>query len=184
MANLTERAMSYQLPETERLRFRPLTASDDDALFAVFADPYARQFYPQMTARAEVRAWIEWNLRNYERYGFGLWALEPKPQRQLIGDCGLTYQDVEGREELEIGYHVLEQERGKGYATEAARASLDFGFAHTHCERICSIVRPANWASRTVAGRVHTACREFTRGGRPALLFYTTRQDWDAGRLR
>lgn len=104
--------MDAEVPQTERLRFRPLRTADEDALFAVFADAYARQFYPQMTAQAEVRAWIEWNLRNYALYGFGLWALEPKPQGQLIGACGLTFQDVEGRSELEIGFHVLECERG------------------------------------------------------------------------
>jgi len=73
----------------------------------VFADPYARRFYPQMADRANVRAWIEWNLRNYAEFGFGLWAMQLKETGQFIGDTGLTYQDVEGRRELEIGYHVM-----------------------------------------------------------------------------
>lgn len=84
--------------------------------------------YPQMQDRANVRGWIEWNLRNYEEFGFGLWAMELKETGAFIGDCGLTYQEVEGERELEIGYHVLGTERGRGYATEAARACLNYGF--------------------------------------------------------
>ena len=166
-------------PSTERLRLRRYTAADEPALFEVFADPYARGFYPEMADRARVRAWIDWNLRNYKEFGFGLWVLEIKESGRFIGDCGLTYQDLEGRQELEIGYHVAASERRKGYATEAARACLDFGFENTACENICSIVRPENTASCAVASRIHTARREFLKGGRPALLFHTTRREWD-----
>jgi [ribosomal protein S5]-alanine N-acetyltransferase len=172
--------MSHEIPQTERLRLRAYTTADEAELFDVFADPYARRFYPEMVDRAKVRVWIEWNLRNYDEFGFGLWAMELKVDGQFVGDCGLTYQDVEGRRELEIGYHVIERERGKGYATEAARACLDFGFTHTSCKSICSIVRPSNTTSCAVAARVHTARREFMKGGQPALLFYTTRHEWEA----
>ncbi len=172
--------MAIKILETERLRLRPYSLADEAALFPVFADPYARRFYPEMKDPTRVRAWIEWNLRNYDEYGFGLWAVELKAEGRFIGDCGLTYQDVEGRMELEIGYHVLESERGKGYATEAARGCLDLGFTRTSCERICSIVRPENLASCTVAARIHSARRDFVRKGEAAVLFYTLREDWEA----
>ena len=116
--------MQHETPETERLRFRPFTFADEPALFEVFADPYARAFYPEMSDRSKVQAWIEWNLRNYLEFGFGLWALELKSSGEFIGDCGLTHQEVEGQSELEIGYHILLRERGKGYATEADRAAM------------------------------------------------------------
>ena len=85
---------------------------------------------------------------------------------------------------MEIGYHVLARERGKRYATEAARACLDFGFTRTSGDSVCSIVRPSNTASCAVAGRVHSARREFIRKDRPALLFYTTRAEWEERRAR
>jgi len=170
--------MSQEMPETERLRLRPYSLEDEAGLFDVFADPYARIFYPEMADPKNVRAWIDWNLRNYDELGFGLWAVELKVSGEFIGDCGLTYQDVEGRRELEIGYHVIQCERGKGYATEAARGCLDFGFRHILCESICSIVRPLNIASCAVAARTHTARREFMKGGRLAILYYTTRLSW------
>ena len=175
--------MSHEIPQTERLRLRAYTTADEAELFDVFADPYARRFYSKMVDRAKVRARIEWNLRNYDEFGFGLWAMQLKADGQFVGDCGLTYQDVDGRRELEIGYHVIERERGKGYATEAARACLEFGFTHTSCESICSIVRPSNTASCAVAARVHITRREFMKGGQATVLFYATRHEWEALRM-
>jgi RimJ/RimL family protein N-acetyltransferase len=101
-------------PSTARLRFRPYTPADEGALFEVFNDPYAREFYPEMSDVAKVRTWIGWNLRNYSEFGYGLWALELKFSGQFIGDCGLTWQEVEGRNELEIGYHVLTRRARQG----------------------------------------------------------------------
>lgn len=171
--------MSNWTLETERLRLRPYTLADEAALFEVFSDGDARTFYPQMSDRANVRRWIEWNLRNYDEYELGLWALELKISGTFLGDCGLTYQDVEGARELEIGYHVVRSERGKGYATEAARACLDVGFERTCCEQICSIVSPTNEASCRVAARIHADSREVLSRGRPALLFFTSRLAWE-----
>lgn len=167
-----------RMPETARLRFRRLTPDDRDQLFEMFADPYARTFYPEMFDPENVRRWIEWNLRNYEEHGFGLWAVELKESGEFIGDCGLTYQNVAGTPELEIGYHIVQTQRRKGYALEAARACLDFGFQQTAAATICSIVRPANVASCTVAARLHADCRELIKGDQPILVFATTRAQW------
>jgi RimJ/RimL family protein N-acetyltransferase len=162
--------------ETARLRLRPYTADDIEPLRAVFADAYARQFYPLMGAAEGLARWIEWNLANYARDGFGLWALELRGQPgRLIGDCGLTYQQVEARRELELGWHLVEAERGKGYATEAARACLRYAFERALAPLVCSIVDPANVASRRVAARVHRAQRTFMKGERELLLYYTER---------
>lgn len=162
--------------ETARLRLRPYTHDDLEPLRAVFADAYARQFYPLMGEAEKLAAWIDWNLANYAQQGFGLWALErlDAPGR-LIGDCGLTWQDVEGRRELELGWHLVAAERGRGYATEAARACVAYAFERLHAPALCSIVDPANAASCKVAGRVHAARREFVnRSGRTMLLYYTS----------
>lgn len=170
--------MSDVMVTTERLRLRAYTLNDEDALFQTFADPYALMFYPQMTERAKVRQWIEWNLRNYQDYGMGLWAIERKDTGAFIGDCGLTYQEVEGTRPLEIGYHVVAEARGRGYAAEAARACLTYGFHQTMAPLICSIVDPRNIASRTVAARVHMDCREFIKREQPFLMFYTMRDQF------
>lgn len=77
--------------------------NDEDTLFKTFADPCALMFYPQMTERAKVRQWIECNLRDYQDSGMGLWAIERKDTGAFIGDCGLTYQEVEGARQLACG---------------------------------------------------------------------------------
>ena len=170
--------MTGVIVTTRRLRLRLYTLNDENALCKTFADPYALMFYPQMTERANVRQWIEWNLRNYRDYGMGLWAIERKDTGAFIGDCGLTYQEAEGARQLEIGYHVVEKSRGQGYAAEAARACLTYGFHQTTAPIICSIADPRNIASRTVAARVHTDCREFMNRDQTFLMFYTTRDQF------
>lgn len=169
--------MSEAVVETTRLRLRPYTPADLEPLRAVFADAYARRFYPAMGAAESLAKWIDWNLANYARDGFGLWALELRDAPGvLIGDCGLTYQDIEGKRELELGWHLVESARGHGYATEAAHACLRFAFERTEAPRVCSIVDPDNVASRVVAARVHRSQRSYVnKQGRTMLLYYTTR---------
>jgi RimJ/RimL family protein N-acetyltransferase len=168
--------------ETERLRLRQYTLADADALFDVFSDADARDFYPAMADPAHVRRWIEWNLRNYDAFGLGLWAVELKTSGAFIGDGGLTYQDVEGVSRLEVGYHIVLHERRKGYATEAARACLEFGFVHTSVEQICSLVNPANLASRKVAAAIHQESRTILNRGQELLCFSTSRLAWEPRR--
>jgi RimJ/RimL family protein N-acetyltransferase len=163
---------------TERLGLRPYVVSDAAALFEVFADPYAAKFYPTMSDPEQVRKWIEWNLRNYEEHGFGLWAVELLESRRFVGDAGLTLQPVEGTSQLEIGYHMHQGVRGKGFASEAAQACLDFGFLRVGANFICSIVHPENVASTTVARRVHSSMREFQWHSGPSLLYFTTEEQW------
>ena len=167
--------------ETQRLRLRAFRPDDAEALFSVFADPYARRFYPRMSDHAKIDDWIAWNLRNYAAFGFGLWVIEPRDEPRLIGDCGLTYQDVDGERLLEIGYHIHLAERGRGYATEAARAVLGYARKVVGAEFVCSIVDPANSASRAVAGRVHERRRDYLSSGKRRLLFYTEWLEPDAG---
>lgn len=164
------------VPVSERLVFREMHAGDLFALHDMFADAAARRIYPQMQHFENVQAWIDWNLLNYERHGFGLWVLTLAKTGAFIGDCGLTYQEVEDRDELEVGYHVALPHRRRGYALEAGRAVLQFGFQHSDAALICSKVDPSNAASIGVATRLHRQCREYRNNrGERRLLFYTLR---------
>jgi ribosomal-protein-alanine N-acetyltransferase len=86
--------------ETQRLQLREMTLDDLDALHVLFSDPVAMQFYPRPFDRDMTVGWINWNLRNYAQHGFGLWAVMHKEDGRLIGDCGLTIQQVDGVGEL------------------------------------------------------------------------------------
>ena len=169
---------------TGRLGMRRYTAWDAQALAPVFADPYAARFYPAMGQREAIDRWIQWNLKNYEDHGFGLWALELLGSGQFIGDAGITFQTVEGERMMEIGWHIHPAQRSMGYATEAGKACLEFGFRQLHAPMLGSIVDPENPASIKVASRVHTAKREYQRAGGTMFLFNTTAEQFaaDAGR--
>jgi RimJ/RimL family protein N-acetyltransferase len=136
--------------ETARLLLRPLTRDDEDALAAVLSDAETMRWYPRAFTRDEVRAWIE---RQIDRYasGSGLLGLVEKQSGRLIGDCGTVWQEIDGSTELEIGYHVNRERWNQGFATEGARAMIDYAFEKLGVERVVSMIRPENLASRRVA---------------------------------
>ena len=140
--------------ETERLRLRELTLDDLDDLHRVLSDPVAMQHYPKPFDRDMTTGWIQWSLRNYVEHGFGLWGVVLKEGERLIGDCGLTIQQVEGVPELEIGYHIIRSHWGNGYATEAAVACRDYAFDRLERRRVVSWMGADNLASRRVAEKV------------------------------
>lgn len=154
-----DQSVSFVL-ETERLRLREFVESDADALQAVLGDPVAMKFYPAPFDRQGVESWIAKNRDRYRRNGYGLWAMLLKDTGELIGDCGCTVQEVEGRSEVEVGYHVRRDLWGKGYATEAARACMEYAFVKVGAERVISIIRPENMQSRRVAEKNGLTCEK------------------------
>jgi [ribosomal protein S5]-alanine N-acetyltransferase len=144
--------------QTPRLHLREFTAQDADALALVLSDPETMRYYPAPYDRAGVEQWIERNRQRYRDDGVGLWAMElksPNTQTQeLIGDCGIILQHVEGERLHEIGYHLRRDFWGQGLATEAAVACRDWAFAHLKTDRLISLIRPENLPSRRVAERV------------------------------
>ena len=143
--------MNYII-QTERLKLRELTLEDTDKLALVLSDPQSMKFYPHPFSREEVENWIKWNIENYKKYGFGLWAVIEKESGEFIGDCGITMQQVENDLFHEIGYHLRKEYRGKGYATEAARACSEFAKSRG-VKQIISYMKSDNLPSRHVAER-------------------------------
>ena len=137
--------------ETARLLLREFTPGDVDALHAVLGDPIAMEPYPAPFDRSGVEAWIARNIGRYRRDGFGLWALLLRSTGELIGDCGCVLQEVEGVDHVEIGYHVRRDLWNNGYATEAARACMQYAFEVIGVDRVISMIRPENVRSRRVA---------------------------------
>ena len=95
-----------QILETSRLVLREFLPDDADALARVISDPETTRFYPSAYDRAGVEDWIARNRRRYAKDGHGLWAMILKASSELIGDCGLMVQNVDGVDEVEVGYHV------------------------------------------------------------------------------
>ena len=137
--------------ETERLVLRELTSLDFDALYAVLGDSDIMQHYPYTFDETRVRRWIQKNQERYHVFGFGLWAVVLKETGELIGDCGLTMQNVDGVILPEIGYHIAKAHQRRGYAREAARACRDWAFQSTPFQMLFSYMKQSNTASSAVA---------------------------------
>jgi len=133
--------------ETKRLRLRELEPGDFDALFRVLGDPETMWHYPYTFDGRHVRDWIARNMRRYRRDGFGLWAVCLKDSGELIGDCGLTLQCIQGETLPEIGYHIRRDCQRKGYAREAAMAVRDWAFQNTDYPALYAYCKHTNVAS-------------------------------------
>jgi ribosomal-protein-alanine N-acetyltransferase len=137
--------------ESPRLLLRPFQPIDLESLFEVIGDPLAMQFYPSAYDKQGTLDWIERNIRRYEEDSSGLRAVVFKSSGEMIGDCGPVWQEVEGKRELEVGYHIRRDQWGRGYATEAARVVMEYAFEKFPVERLISLIRPENIPSRRVA---------------------------------
>jgi len=104
-----------------------MTDADLDDMFRLLGDAEVMRYYPRAKSRNEVRRWINWSKDNYATHGFGLWVIEHWTTGDFIGDCGLTWQNVDGQEVLEVGYHVLPEHQGQGLATEGPLPACDTG---------------------------------------------------------
>ena len=136
------------------------------------------RFYPAAFDRPGVEQWIARNRQRYAKDGHGLWAMVLKSSGEMIGDCGLTVQEVDGVDEVEIGYHVRRDLWGQGLATEAARACRDFGFSRLPVERVISLIRPENLPSRRVAEKNGmTVWKEIVWRGLPHIVYAVQRGD-------
>ena len=133
--------------ETERLFLREMTMGDFDALYAVLSDAEIMQHYPYSFDEERVRSWIERNMKRYTDDGFGLWAVCLKDTGEMIGDCGLTLQNIDGQMLPEIGYHIRRDQQRKEYAKEAAAAVRDWAFGNTEYPALYSYCKYTNVGS-------------------------------------
>jgi [ribosomal protein S5]-alanine N-acetyltransferase len=153
-----------------------MTSDDEEALLAVLGDPVAMRYYPASFSRNDVRCWIDRWIASYAENGYGLYAMVLKSTGDVIGDCGHAKQDVDGATEIEIGYHVLRMLQGRGYATEAARACLEYGFAKLGAKKLISLIRPENLPSRRVAEKMGMSVeKEISRKGFTHLVYSIAR---------
>ena len=130
--------------ETERLFLREMKENDFDALYEVLADADIMQHYPYTFDESRVRNWIQRNMERYRIFGFGLWAVCLKETGEMIGDCGLTMQLIDGEIKPEIGYHIRADKQRNGYAKEAAIAVRDWTFHNTPFQIVYSYMKHTN----------------------------------------
>ena len=167
---------------TQRLLLREYTMDDYHALYDILSDPETMRHYPAPFTPEKTRSWIEWNLDNYRKYGFGLWAVVLKQTGAFIGDCGLTLQNIDGQQLPEIGYHIHKKYWRQGFGKEAAQAARDWAFQNTDYDVIYSYMKYTNVGSYSTA--IANGMKKVKEYPDPkntiSYAYAITRQEWEA----
>ena len=140
--------------ETARLRLTALHERHFEAYAAMLADSETIRFVGDGQPLDRMNAWrsMAMLLGHWVLRGYGMWAVEDITTGAFVGRVGI--HNPEGWPDLEIGWMLLPQYRHQGYATEAARAALDYTFNVLGKERAASLIRIENSDSERVARRL------------------------------
>ncbi len=167
--------------ETERLLFREFTEDDAQLLFDLNKDEAIRKYVhePAPTLASAQSALKEIILPQYYLYNYGRWALHLKTTNGFIGWCGLKY--MKESEEVDLGYRLMKKYWNKGYATEAAKATIKYGFENFQVERIIARAHKENIASIKVIEKcgIKFLCDEIYKND-PVKTFALTKVEYFA----
>jgi RimJ/RimL family protein N-acetyltransferase len=173
-----------------RVRLRQWEARDCASFAELNADPVAMEHFPSVLTRAESDAMAERLRAVIEDKGWGFWCLEI--DGHCAGFTGLNVPtfDAPFMPAVEIGWRLLPRHWGRGYATEAARLALDYGFAVLKVDEVVAFAVPANARSRAVMERLgmqHDTAGDFDHPrlaiGHPLrrhVLYRISRPSWRA----
>jgi RimJ/RimL family protein N-acetyltransferase len=168
--------------ETQRLILRGLTQGDFEPWAEIMADPdVARYLGGEPMTRADAWRSLAVALGHWQLRGYGVWAVERKSDGKFIGRVGMI--NPEGWPALEVGWTLGKPYWGQGYATEAARAAIDYAFGTQPLARVISCIDPDNIASQKVAARVGETKGNFMMlhiSGKdyPTDIWSITRAEW------
>ncbi len=138
--------------ETPRLRLRRWRPEDVEPFAALNADPEVMEYFPATLSREETAASVGRVERHFDTHGYGFWAVEAPGQAPFIGFIGLAVPAFETSFTpcVEIGWRLARPWWGQGFATEGARAALEYGFERLGLREIVSFTVPGNVRSRRV----------------------------------
>ncbi|CAI1772338.1 Uncharacterised protein [Serratia entomophila] len=142
--------------DSARLRLRPWHDDDLPAFAALNADPQVMRYFPATMTAEESRAQAERIRAFMQQHGWGLWAVEVKGGAPFIGFVGLARpgDDLPCSPGIEIGWRLAAAHWGNGYATEAARTTLECAFGTLHLPEVMSFTAENNQPSRRVMTRI------------------------------
>ena len=139
---------------TPRLLLRPWKSKDFEPFCALNADPEVMRHFPATLTRAQTKAGLERTVAHFARHGWGLFAAEH--EGSFIGCIGIFHVPFVAHftPAVEIGWRLARAYWNRGFATEGARACLDFGFSQVGLTEIVSMTTPGNLASRKVMEKI------------------------------
>lgn len=146
--------MAYILT-TERLCLREMGQQDADDLFEMDSDPAVHKYIDNkpLQSKEQVVAYIDFVNKQYIENGIGRWAVVDRQTNECLGWAGLKYfrEPLNGHRDIyELGYRFKQKHCGKGYASEASRALVDYGFATFDIQSIYAMTHPEHEGSMHV----------------------------------
>jgi RimJ/RimL family protein N-acetyltransferase len=141
---------------TPRLLLRRWRDADVDAFAEMSADPAVMHYLRALPDRASGEVWAAQARAHWKEHGFGQWVVEIPGVVSYIGVVGLAVVHYQAHftPAVEVAWRLAQRWWGHGYATEAARAALDYGFSELALDEIVAVTVPANRASRAVMERL------------------------------
>ncbi|WP_219470989.1 GNAT family N-acetyltransferase [Nonomuraea rhizosphaerae] len=142
--------------DTERLVMRRWREADREPFAAMNADPEVMRYFPAVMTRRQSDLLVDRIEEGFETRGYGLWALEVRGSGEFIGFTGLAFQTFEApfTPAVEVGWRLRRTAWGHGYAIEAARRAVRYGFEEAGLAEIVSITTVGNTRSRSVMERL------------------------------
>ena len=142
--------------ETERLTLRHWKKEDTPSFIEMCADRRVMEFLSEPLSPEETRVTVKRIMDHFKKHGFGLYAVEQKETKTFIGFTGFMIPNFEHffTPCVEIGWRIKSGEWKKGYATEAAKACLDYGFSELSLKKIFSFTSVRNLASQRVMQKI------------------------------
>ena len=170
--------MVREMIQTERLVLRMFRESDTDAYAEMLADPEVMRFLGgRPLPRAEAWRNMAMVLGHWHLRGYGFWAVEEKESGELVGRVGCWRP--EGWPRLEVGWTLRRRFWGRGFATEAARASVAYAFEALDQTRVISLIAPENVNSIRVAERLGERPEgDWEVFGKKVIVYAAWREGW------
>jgi ribosomal-protein-alanine N-acetyltransferase len=139
---------------TDRLILRRLRKDDLETYAKIMGAKEVGKWFPKGDGytREESEKSLNAILKHWGKHGFGIWAIINKANGVLIGRCGLNL--IDETSEVEVDFVLTPNSWGKGYATEAAKAALAYGFQKLKLQNIIALAKPENTASRRVIEKI------------------------------
>jgi RimJ/RimL family protein N-acetyltransferase len=140
----------------DRVRLRQWRDEDRAPFAAMNSDPRVMEFFPRRLSRVESDTMIDGIQKNFSERGFGLWAIEVPGVAPFVGFAGLAIPRFSAHFTpcVEIGWRLAFEHWGRGYATEAARVALAYGFGALALSEVVSFTSATNHRSRAVMERL------------------------------
>ncbi|WP_293162374.1 GNAT family N-acetyltransferase [Okeania sp. SIO2C9] len=158
--------------ETERLKLRQFIFDDLDELYNLYHNPKVMKYVGKgILTRAETETRILSIIKSWKKNNFGMWAVVHKIDNKMIGRCGLCFLD--NTPEIELGYLLNPKYCYQGLATEAAKASLRYGFEELKLEKIVVVAQPENIASRRVMEKIGMKYEKPANYYQTNVVYYT-----------